>query len=210
MSVAQGYRGLRASLLVAVTAAGCERTPPCVPSMAALVEVGASKQFTVGRRVFDSDCRLDGPLPTGFVWSGANPSVAEVSPDGRVLGIRPGNFKLTATKGSTKLVAEGFVLPPGWMPTIEPTNADITVGETLSFLVYPSDGAGRRLPLVPFFLTTPTFTGGEKVSVLLPVAHLDVTSPVTFTAVSPGTTVLEGSIAGRTVKATVRVSKRTQ
>lgn len=166
--------------------------------------VGETMQFKIGKMV-ESNC-----LPSEMradMWDSPQSGVVHVRPDGLVQGIAPGEFHVTARVGSTTLESNGFVLPPGWTPRIDPPDATIRVGETVSFRVVANDAEGRLLPSVWFSVYTAEFFNFED-RTPPPVdmwSQQNVRSFGVFRGVRPGRTTMVGVIGTSRVEATLTV-----
>jgi hypothetical protein len=199
-------RGNALVLLMVGVLSGCpSRTPPCVSSVEDLVvEVGSKTRLRLGELYDNSDCRYDLGEPSGFSWRSPQSRVVELAPDGNARGLKAGRFIATATRGSVTLTVTGHVLPRGWRLRLDPPTANLQVGESVAFRVFPVDESGQKVMDVPFRLTTgPSETPSE--SALYPGGFSEVVGPQSFRATRPGTAVVTATLGDRSAQATVTV-----
>jgi hypothetical protein len=200
-----------ASLVVAALSGACDRSAPCIPWPADVrpLAVGDTARFQTGR-IVSSDC--EGGADAAFIWSSLDSTIAVVAPNGLVHGVAPGMFRVRALRGEDTLRSEGFVLPRGWRPRIEPESAAVYVGDSVSFRVVAYDSSGKSLPIVPFWLITEEFrlrmspefsSRGAAAELTQGGAYQNVTVPGYFRGERAGRTTITGQIGERRVQATL-------
>jgi hypothetical protein len=101
-------------------------------------------------------------------WSSSDPSVAEVTPNGFVLAMRPGPATLTATSEGVNASAEVVVVEnPVRDLTVEPALEEVQVGDVTHFSVAALDSRGRPVPNVPVEWTAAGLSGQPVESALI-------------------------------------------
>lgn len=167
--------------------------------------VGQTVQLKIGKMA-GSNC-----LPSDVwadVWDSPQSGVVRVRSDGLVQGVAPGEFRVIARVGPTGLESAGFVLPPGWAPRIDPQDATIRVGETVSYRVVADDADGRPLPPVWFSVYTAEFYdvgSGARPPVDM-WSQQNIRTSGVFRGVRPGRTTMIGIIGTSRVETSLTVT----
>jgi hypothetical protein len=206
------FASLALAIVASCTATDAESPEPCVASLSARpLLVGDTARFVIGS-FKTSDCLPDGD--TTFAWSSLDSTVATITRNGVARGVAPGVFRVQAIRGSDVVRSEGFVLPPGWEPRIEPESVTVEVGDSVSFRVLAYDREGDSLPTVPFWLLTEEFLLARSPDSARRARHQELTEgriyqyvmlPGYFRGTRPGRTVITGQIADRRVEARLTI-----
>ena len=165
--------------------------------------VGDSMRVTMGMQQLTECMTRENE---GFEWSSGDAAVS-VSDDGMVRGRSVGPFTLVAKRGAETLTTEGFVLPQGWRPRIEPDSIRMRVGDSLAVRVAALDSSGTTIPGVPFSVFAPEYFDPirTKPPLVDKYSWENIVEPATVVATDTGSTMLLGRIGFQQVTATVRI-----
>jgi hypothetical protein len=203
------------ALLVAI---GIFKTTPCLAYNFKDVNpliAGKNVQIKIGESS-GSDCQTSDfvTFPKSVTWSSKDTKIIQLSPDGTVTGIAPGEFTVLAKTGQKTLSMSGVVYPPDWDVRIQPEAATVRVGDRITFEMIASDSKGNLLPPVTFGLRTPDYQQPEPGAPSKPPNptplldrsfHHMGTQPGTFRALRPGKIAITGKMGDRTKSAQLTI-----
>ena len=148
------------------------------------------------------------------VWSSQDTKVIQLSQDGTVRGIAPGEFTVLAKTGQKILLMSGVVYPPDWDVRIQPEVATVRAGDRITFEMIASDSKGNLLPPVTFGLRTPDYRQPGSGAPTKPPSswplldrtfHHMGTQPGTFRALRSGTVTITGQMGDRVREAKLTI-----
>jgi serine/threonine protein kinase/uncharacterized protein YjdB len=109
-----------------------------------LLESGQASRVALRATASDGSAA---PLPSGIIWTSANPTVASVSASGTVTGRAEGRTSLTATAGNVTTSVDVIVSRPSPAAvTITSRAGSIKIGEQTTLAARVRDRAGLALP----------------------------------------------------------------
>ena len=73
-------------------------------------------------------------LAKSAVWSSQDTKIIQLSQDGTVTGIAPGEFTVLVKTGQKTLLMSGVVYPPDWDVRIQPEVATVRAGDRIKFV----------------------------------------------------------------------------
>lgn len=153
----------------------------------------------------DNGCDPRGPLgptsrvtPDHYAWSSSAPDVLEVDPRGRIHALREGQAVISAAAAVAADSIRVRVLPFFTTLRVTPAEAEVAVGDTVSFIVeaLAPDGEpvrGVNLPSAGLFLSQPSGAGGVAANTVY--SHLDADpARFVFVGITPGIVPLTASV----------------
>ena len=197
---------------------GIFKTTPCLAYKFEDVNpliVGKNVKIKIGESS-GSDCGLSdfALFAKPAVWSSQDTKIIQVSQEGTVTGIAPGEFTVLAKIGQKTLLMSGVVYPPDWDVRIQPEVATVRAGDRITFEMIASDSKGNLLPPVTFGLRTPDYQQpGPGAPTKPPNSpplldrnfHHMGTQPGTFRALRSGTVMITGQMGDRVREAKLTI-----
>jgi len=186
-------------ILAAVTACTSDSLDPDGGATASVVITPSAATVAVGASVPLKAEVLDGAgaAITGrkVVWASGDVTVATVSSDGVVTGVKVGSVQIAASAEGKSAIAHITVNPtPVASVRVSPTSRDLLVGQNVQLVAEPLDANGTVLLGRPVNFTTSNVT----------VATVSAAGLVT--ALAPGSSIITAASEGKTAVATVTVA----
>ncbi|MDQ0885457.1 hypothetical protein QFZ81_000545 [Paenibacillus sp. V4I9] len=157
------------------------------------LKIGAQAQATV---LADRGKSNAEDVTGSYIWTSSEPSIVEVTAEGRIRGIKPGTGTITGTAGGSVLKATVRVTSPDSIRADFPSNGRMTEGTSFQLAIKAVYADGYESDVTS--LAAYAVKGSSEA--------LEVNSKGLVRAVKPGTNVISIAFDGKTIEMKIIVS----